>query len=63
MNLEISKVADTLIQQCSIFQCSVEKAWEDHMHPLITESIAFEEVKAYIDNKIKLGEKVREFNQ
>lgn len=44
----ISKVANDLIQQCSIFQCSLESAWEDYMHPYGTTYLTFDEVKSYI---------------
>lgn len=44
---EISRVADILIN------CSFEEAWEKLMHPAITTRFSFDEVKEYIDTKIR----------
>lgn len=60
MNLEISIVADTLIRQSSVFQCSLEEAWRNNMHPLITNSFTLKEIKSYIDKTTKLGEQYQE---
>jgi hypothetical protein len=53
--LEISRVADTLVNQASLFNCGIEKAWNKYMHPVITEQFTFDEVKKYIDSKISMG--------
>jgi hypothetical protein len=55
---EISRVADVLISQSSMFNCSIEKAWKDYMHPAITEQFTFDEVKKYIYDKILRGKDV-----
>ncbi len=56
MEPDISRVASTLVSQSSLFQCSLEHAWKQYMHPLITERFNYKEVKDYIDEKVKLGE-------
>lgn len=50
--LEISmpKVAETLKTQAKMFNCSYETAWEQWMHPLLTENCSFDEVMEYIKN-------------
>lgn len=53
---EISKVADTLISQATMFNCNIEKAWTDYMHPLITDQFTFDEVKTYIADKAVKGQ-------
>lgn len=58
MNFKLSKVADTLVQQSVIFSCSIETAWNEYMHPIITERFTFEEVKEYIDHKVELGKTI-----
>ncbi|QJI52357.1 hypothetical protein [Psychrobacillus phage Perkons] len=60
MEIEISKVADTLMSQSGLFQCSIEEAWNTYMHPILTENFDFEEVKVYIDRKVELGRSIIE---
>lgn len=55
MEFELSKIADTLVSQSGLFNCSLEEAWESWMHPLLTNNYTFEEVKEYIDRKVELG--------
>lgn len=55
MNTSVSKLADTLVSQSAMYNCSFEEAWENHMHPFLTKQATFEEVKQYIDDKIYLG--------
>jgi hypothetical protein len=55
--IEISKIADTLVSQASLFNCSIEVAWKTYMHPVLIEHTTYEEVKKYIDEKVALGEK------
>lgn len=52
---DISKIANTLISQSSLFDCSIEEAWKKYMHPILTEQITFDEVKKYINEKVALG--------
>lgn len=58
MNMDISKVADTIVSQASLFECSLEEAWNKYTHPLIMNAFKYEDVKAYIERKIELGESV-----
>jgi len=53
--INIPKVADILISQCSLFNCSLEEGWKNYMHPVLTEQVTFEEVMDYIKKKIELG--------
>lgn len=53
--LDISSIANTLVSQSSIFNCSLKEAWDNYMHPALTQSITFEETKKYIDEKTKQG--------
>lgn len=55
--MEVSKIADTLVSMASLFNCSLEIAWETYMHPALTDQASFEEVKSFIDMKVSLGEK------
>lgn len=55
MEITISRVADTLVSQSGMFNCSIEEAWNTYMHPLLTESFDYEDVKSYIDRKVELG--------
>lgn len=57
MKMELSDVANTLVSQSSLFECTLEVAWKDWMHPIIVEQFSFEEVNEYIQSKIKLGER------
>lgn len=54
LKLEISKIADTLMSQSAMFNCSLEEAWKQWMHPVLTEQTTFEEVKKYIDEQVTL---------
>lgn len=56
MKIELSDVANALVSQSSMFQCSLKEAWEKYTHPIITDLFSYEEVKMYIDETIKLGE-------
>lgn len=47
--MEISRVAEVLISQASLFDCTIEEAWDKYMHPLITNTFKYEDVKDYID--------------
>ena len=51
--LEISRVADILMHILFLFNCSFEEAWEKLMHPAIATRFSFDEVKEYIDTKIR----------
>lgn len=55
MKFELSKIADTLVSQSGLFNCSLEEAWKNCMHPLLTNAYSFQEVKEYIDRKVELG--------
>jgi len=54
MEFNIADVANTLVSQASLFQCSFEDAWNQYMHPLITDNFRYEDVKKYIDEKINM---------
>ena len=56
MHFEISKVADAVVMQTSLFQCSIDEAWDRYTHDLIKNQFTLEEVKAYINRKVQLGE-------
>lgn len=43
--LDLNKVAETLLSQCDLFNCSIEDAWENYIHEIITEQFTFEEVE------------------
>lgn len=58
-DFNLPSIADTLVNQSAIFNCSLKEAWENYMHPLITGQATFDEVKAYIDNKVALGEQYK----
>ena len=47
--MEISRVAEVLISQASLFKCTTKEAWDKYMHPLITNAFRYEDVKDYID--------------
>ncbi|EJQ96012.1 hypothetical protein IGW_01199 [Bacillus cereus ISP3191] len=49
MHLEIEKVAEVLKNQSVMFTCSYKTAWENYMHPFITERFTFKEVITYIN--------------
>lgn len=44
----LSKVADTLIRQCDLFNCSYEEGWAHYMHPFFAGNISFDDVMDYI---------------
>lgn len=56
--MDISRVASTIVSHASLFKCSTEEVWEKYTHPLILNLFEYEEVKAYIDSKIELGERL-----
>jgi metal-dependent amidase/aminoacylase/carboxypeptidase family protein len=58
LKFEISKVADTLVNQASMFNCNYKTAWEKYMHPIITNQFTYEEVEKYINDKITKGREV-----
>jgi hypothetical protein len=62
-DIGVSSIADTLVSQASLFNCTLEKAWKKYMHPALTEQTTFEEVKKYIDSKVALGEKSEDSEQ
>lgn len=49
-NFTIDRVADTLINQMKVFDCTMEAAWNDYMHSLITDQFTLEEVVNYIED-------------
>lgn len=49
-NFTIDRVADTLINQMKVFDCTIEVAWNDYMHSLITDQFTLEEVVNYIED-------------
>ena len=49
--LELSKVAEVLVDQSKIFNCDLKTAWKKWMHPAITEQFTFEEVIKYLEAK------------
>jgi hypothetical protein len=53
--INIPKIADILISQCSLFNCSLEDGWKNYMHPALTEQVDFEDVINYIKENIELG--------
>jgi hypothetical protein len=53
--INIPKIADILISQCSFFNCSLEDGWKNYMHPALTEQVDFEDVINYIKENIELG--------
>lgn len=59
VELDISRVANTLLDQALLFQCTLSEAWEKYMHPFITNSFSYEEVRVFIDKKIELGERFK----
>mgnify|MGYP000930260036 FL=1 len=63
MEFKIGNIADALISVSSMFNCTLEEAWERYTHPIITEKFSFEEVKKYIDKKVELGEKFKKSNE
>jgi len=60
IKFEIAKTADTLVGQASLFNCSLEEAWETYMHPAITQQFTFEEISNYIKDTIILGERYKD---
>jgi len=42
------------MSQSAMFNCSLEEAWKQWMHPVLTEQTTFEEVKKYIDEQVTL---------
>ncbi|MCY9738163.1 hypothetical protein M5X17_31210 [Paenibacillus alvei] len=54
MTFEISRVAEVLVDQSSIFNCTIEEAWKNYMHPAITEQVNYFEVVTYINEKVDL---------
>lgn len=59
MDISVAQLADTLVSQSTLFNCSIEEAWEKYMHPYLTKQSTFEEVKSYIDDQIALGKEFR----
>lgn len=47
---KIEKVADTLVNQARLFNCSIEVAWNDYMHSLIKEQFTLDEVLNYLED-------------
>lgn len=46
----IDTVAGALINQMKVFDCTIEVAWNDYMHSLITDQFTLEEVVNYIED-------------
>lgn len=53
LKFEINRVAETLIEQCEFFNCSLDMGWKSYMHPIITEQFSLQEVKEYINKCAK----------
>lgn len=51
---ELYRIAEALASQVNLFNCTYEVAWENYMHPLLTEQVSFQEVMNYINEQIKL---------
>lgn len=49
MIITIEDAANTLKDQAFNFTCSYKTAWEQYMHPLITDNFSFDEVLHYIE--------------
>lgn len=49
-DFDIDRVAHALINHSKLFNCSLEEAWETHLHHSLKENAAFCEVKDYIEN-------------
>lgn len=47
---KIENVAEALINQAKLFGCTIDVAWNKHMHSLITEKFTLEDVVDYIEN-------------
>lgn len=58
-NFKIENVTDTLINQASLFNCSLEVAWNEHMHTLITEQFTLDEILNYIED-MQIFEQIEE---
>lgn len=55
---DIAKLADIVVGQAAMFNCSFEEAWDKYTHPTLTEQVDFKEVLEYINDKIELGKGV-----
>lgn len=49
--LKIKNAAKALKDMAYIFTCSYRTAWDQHLHPAITEEFTFEEVIDHIEGK------------
>lgn len=50
LDIKIEHVADTLVKQAKLFDCTLEVAWNEYIHPLITEKFSLDEVLNYIED-------------
>lgn len=50
IELKIENVAETLINQAKLFNCTLENAWNNYMHSYITEQFTLEDVANYIED-------------
>ncbi|MCY9708508.1 hypothetical protein M5X00_31255 [Paenibacillus alvei] len=49
--MELENVAKALKDTAYMFMCSYKTAWEQFMHPAITEKFTFDEVMEYINGE------------
>ena len=52
---DIGKVADTVMDMCTLTGKGIDTVWKYHTHDLVKEGHSLEDVKAYIKHKQELG--------
>ena len=50
IELKIENVAETLINQAKLFNCTIDIAWDKYMHPYITNQFNLEDIANYIED-------------
>nr|WP_312985493.1 hypothetical protein [Clostridioides sp.] len=49
-DFKLEDVAKTTVEQSGMHNCSIEDAWKEYIHPIITDKFTLNEVKEFINN-------------
>jgi hypothetical protein len=55
MDRNITIAANLTVSNGNLFNCSLEDAWKEYTPNHLTDNFTFDQVKEYIDEKVKLG--------
>jgi hypothetical protein len=49
-DFDIDRIASNVLSKANLYECSLQEAWNEHVHHLLKENTTFEEVENYINS-------------